>query len=78
MANLRVKNVPEPLHRKLRLHAKRSGRTVRDVVLAAVMREVESLEFQARLAKREPVKLGRLAARSLEEARAERERELGR
>ena len=78
MANLQVKNVPEPLHRKLRLQAKRSGRTVRDIVLAAVTREIESLEFHARLAKREPVNLGRPAAQSLDELRGARERDLGR
>ncbi len=78
MANLQVKNVPEPLHRKIRAYAKRRGRTVRDFVLAAVVREIEREQFQARLAKREPVDLGRPAARTLEEVRAEREQELGR
>lgn len=78
MANLQVKNVPESLHRKIRACAKRRGRTVRDVVLDAVTREIERVEFRARLAKREPVDLGRPAARSLEEVRAERERELKR
>jgi plasmid stability protein len=78
MANLQVKNVPESLHRKIRAYAKRRGRTVRDVVLAAVTREVERLEFRARLAKREPVDLGHPAARTLEEVRAERDREVAR
>ena len=77
MANLQVKNVPEALHRKIRAYAKRRGRTVRDVVLEAVNREMEREEFRARLARRQPVDLGRPAARSLEEVRAERERELG-
>lgn len=76
MANLQVKNVPESLHRKIRAYAKRRGRTVRDVVLDAVAREIERLEFRARLAKRTPVDLGRPAARTLEEVRAEHEREL--
>jgi plasmid stability protein len=77
MANLQVKNVPEALHRKIRAYAKRRGRTVRDVVLEAVNREIERDEFRARLAKRQPGDLGRAAARSLAEVRAERERELG-
>jgi plasmid stability protein len=77
MANLQVKNVPEALHRKIRAYAKRRGRTVRDVVLEAVNREMEREEFRSRLARRQPVDLGRPAARSLEEIRAERERELG-
>jgi plasmid stability protein len=77
MSNLQVKNVPEGLHRRIRAYAKRQGRTVRDVVLDAVKREMERDEFRARLARRERVDLGRPAARSLEEVRAERERELG-
>ena len=78
MANLQVKNVPESLHRKLRSLAKRRGRTVRDLVLDAVTREVEREEFRVRLTKREPIDLGRPAARTLDEVRAEREVELGR
>ncbi|HTD25383.1 MAG TPA: hypothetical protein VK649_00345 [Candidatus Elarobacter sp.] len=77
MGNLQVKNVPEALHRKIRAYAKRRGRTLRDVVLEAVNREMEREEFRSRLARRQPVDLGRPAARSLEEIRAERERELG-
>jgi len=76
MANLQVKNVPESLHRKIRAYAKRRGRTVRDVVLDAVTREIERLEFRARLAKRAPVDLGRPVARTLEEVRVEREKDL--
>jgi len=78
MANLQVKNVPESLHRRIRAYAKRRGRTVRDVVLDAVVREMERLEFRARLAKRTPVDLGHPAARTLEDVRAERERETDR
>src|SRR5256885_16423632 len=77
MANLQVKNVPESLQRKIRAYAKRRGRTVRDVVLEAVTREIEREDFRLRLAKREPVDLGRPAARAVEEARAERDRGLG-
>ncbi len=77
MANLQVKNLPEPLHRKLRAYAKRRGRTVRDVVLEAVTREVERDEFITRLTQRAPVDLGRPAARTLDEVRAERAKDLG-
>lgn len=77
MANLQVKNVPEPVHRKIRAHAQRQGRTVRDVVLEAVLREIRRDEFRRRIDKRRPVALGRPVARSLDEVRAERERELG-
>ena len=77
MANLQVKDVPEPLHRKIRAYARRRGRTVRDVVLAAVAREIDEDAFLDRLAKREPVNLGRPAARVLEEVRRERQKDLG-
>jgi len=77
MGNLQVKNVPQALHRKIRAYAKRKSRTVRDVVLDAVAREIEREDFRARLAKRSPVELGRPAARTLEEAREERARDLG-
>lgn len=78
MANLQVKNVPESLHRKVRSYAKRRGRTVRDVVLEALTREIHREEFRARLARRESVEIGRPAAQTLAEARAEREGEVGR
>jgi len=77
MANLQVKNVPDALHRKIRAYAQRRGRTLRDVVLEVLTREIQQEEFRTRLAKRAPVDLGRPAARSLEEVRADRERELG-
>jgi plasmid stability protein len=73
MANLQVKNVPESLHRKIRAAARRRGRTVRDLVLEAVQREIEREDFRARLAKRSPVELGHPAAETLEEVRAERD-----
>jgi len=77
MANLQVKNVPQALHRRIQAYAKRRNRTVRDVVLDAVTREIDREEFRVRLATRAPVDLGRPAARSLEEERQARERELG-
>jgi plasmid stability protein len=76
MANLQVKNVPETLHRKLRTYAAGRGRTVCDVVLEAVRREIEHAEFAARLAKRSPVDLGRPVARTIDEVRRGRERDL--
>ena len=77
MGNLQIKNVPAALHRKIRVYARSRGRTVRDVVLEALVREIEHDEFRARLAKRKPVDLGRPAVRTLTEVRADRERELG-
>ena len=77
MANLQVKNVPEALHRKIRAAAKRRGRTVRDLVLDAVQREIDRENFRARLAKRTPADLAQPAARTLDEVRAAREADLG-
>jgi hypothetical protein len=74
MANLQVKNVPEETHQRLRRCARRRGQTLRDVVLAAVERELSHEEFVARLDRRKPVKLGRSAASYLSAAREERER----
>ena len=73
MANLQVKNLPSELHQKLVRRAKQQGRTIRDLVLDAVQREIDRTEFQDRLARRPPVDLGRPAARALGEVRAARE-----
>ena len=78
MANLQVKNVPSALHRKLQEQAKRQGRTIRDLVLDAVRREVEREDFRARLGSRRSVDLGRPAATALAEARDERDQDLSR
>jgi hypothetical protein len=75
--NIQLKNVPAALHRKLRRQARRQGRTLRDLVLDAVRREVAREEFQDRLRRRDPVDLGRPAARALDEVRRERDDELG-
>jgi hypothetical protein len=77
MKNLQVKNVPADVHRRIRRLAAQRGQTIRDLVLDSIRRELDRDEFQDRLARRAPVELGRAAARSLDEARAERERELG-
>ncbi|MFZ5471069.1 MAG: FitA-like ribbon-helix-helix domain-containing protein [Myxococcota bacterium] len=78
MSNLQVKNVPERVHRRLRALAAKRGSSVRDVVLAAVEKELARDEFERRLAGREPVDLQRPSARTLEEVRSERTQELER
>ena len=72
MANLQVKNVPEHIHRAIRSLAKRQGRPIGEVLLCAAQKEIERERCHSRLVKREPVKLGRPAARSVEESRRER------
>lgn len=73
MANIQVKNVPEELHRRLRRSARKRRATLREVVLAAIERQLSHEEFVSRLRRRPPVDLGRPAAEFLHEARAERE-----
>ncbi len=75
MRNLQVKNIPTELHRKLTALARARGRTLREIVLGAVEREVAQAEFRSRFAKRSSVRLGRPAATSLDEEREARERE---
>jgi plasmid stability protein len=72
MANLQVKDVPEDLHRRLRISARRRRTTMRDLILGAIQRELSHEEFVARLRRRRPVDLGGPAAEFLREARAER------
>lgn len=76
MANLQVKNLPEPLHNRLRGYAKRHHRTLSDVALAALEREMARCEWVERLAQRPPTDLGVTAATLLEEERGQRQRDL--
>lgn len=78
MANLQVKNVPDGLFRKIRQQAAREGKTIRELVLDAINAKLARDEFHARLSKRRPVSLARSAAELVDEARQERDRELGR
>ena len=77
MANLQVKNVPEALVRKVRSLARRRGRTMRDLILDAVRREIDREQWRARLEERTPVEIDDVA-RVLEDARADRDRALDR
>ena len=77
MANLQVKNVPESLHRRLRLYARKRRCTLSDFVLEAIKRELARSVFRDRLAKRPTTDLGVSAASLLEEERRERDQELG-
>ena len=76
MASLQVKNVPDALFRKIRRRAAHEGRTIRELVLEAVRAKLARDEFLSRLARRRPVELARPASKTLDEVRAERDREL--
>lgn len=76
MANLQVKNVPESLHKQIRLYARKRNCTLSDFVLEAVKRELARSAFHERLGKRSRSDLGTPAALLLEEERKQREQEL--
>jgi plasmid stability protein len=73
MSSLQVKNLPEPLHACLRRYARRHHRTLSDVALAALEREINRCEWYERVAQRPPTDLGVSAASLLEEERGQRE-----
>ena len=74
--NLQVKNVPAPLHDRLRQRARLQNRTISDLVLAAVERELARQEWLDRLRTRPETELGVSAASLIEEDRALRDQEL--
>lgn len=76
VANLQVKNVPTSLHRRLRHFARKQNRTLRDLVLAAIERELARSEFHERLAKRPSAELGVSAASLVAEERQQRDQDL--
>ncbi len=74
MANLQVKDIPEDLHRRIRECARRRGKSLRELVLDALGKELSCDEFERRLQRRSRVRLSRPAGEMLAEVRAERER----
>ena len=76
MGNLQVRNVPKSLHDRLRSLAREKNCTMSSVVLAAIEREVERLEFYQRLAQDPPTNLEVDAATLVREERDLRESEL--
>ena len=77
MVNLQVKNIPDHLHQRLRRCAQDRNATIRDVVLAAVERELARQDWHQRLANRPLTHLGRSAAALLAEERQNHERPVG-
>ena len=77
MAHLRVKNVPESLHDRLRNLAGETNHTLSAVVLSAVERELEAREWRKRMVARPGTDLGMEAATLIAESRALRDRQLG-
>lgn len=77
MANLQVKNLPEALHERLRNYAQKHHRTVSDVAMEALEREMARHEWKEKLSQRPATDLGDSAASLLEQERQQRERDLG-
>ena len=72
MPNLRVRNVPEPLHRVLKAKAAAEGSSLSDFVLAElelIAKRPTPSELRRRLRKREPVHLNPTAAEVIRELR---------
>lgn len=76
MANLQVKNLPEDLHQRLRSYAQKHHRTISDVALEALEREMARQEWKEKLSRRPAIDLGDSAASLLEQERQQRERDL--
>lgn len=74
VANLQVKDVPEDIHRRLRECARRRGKSLRELVLEALGKELSHDEFEKRLRLRSRVRLSRAAGEVLAEVRTERDR----
>ena len=74
MANLQVKKIPDSLHPRLRMHARKRHCTLSELVLKALERELAHQQFQERLALRAHAQLGVSAAELLEEERQNRDR----
>ena len=70
MANLQIRNVPSGLHERLRRYAREDNRSMSDIVLAAIRRELDMREWQKRLAQDPPTDLGVPAAVLLHEERS--------
>lgn len=74
--NIQVKNVPTPLHERLRRRARQQNRTISDFVLASVERELARQDWLDRLRTRPEVDLGISAASLIEQDRRLRNEEL--
>jgi plasmid stability protein len=75
MANLQVKNLPDALLQRLQRYAQKHNRTINDIVVEALEREMTRYEWHDKLSQRSTTDLGDSAASLLEQERQQRERE---
>ena len=52
MANIQIKNIPDVLHKRLKMRAKKQNCTISKIVLEAIERELERREWLARVPKK--------------------------
>ena len=76
MSNLQVKNVPDALHQRLRRYAEKHHRTISDIALEALEREMARSEWHEKHSQRPTTDLGGSAASLLEQERRQREEDL--
>ncbi len=76
MAIIQVKNVPDSLYNRLKRRTKKADKTLSDIVLEAIEKELKRSEWRERFTKRPSSDLGVSAASLLEEERRERDIEL--
>jgi plasmid stability protein len=69
MANLQIKNLPDALHQRLRDYAQKHHRTISDIALAAIERELARYDGHEKLSQRPATDLGGSAASLLEQER---------
>ena len=77
MGNLQVKNMPDDLHERLRLHARENHCSISAIVLTAVERELARRDWRKRLAQRPNTNLGVEASALLMEERSIRDQKTG-
>ena len=80
MSTLQLKNIPEKTKRKLRSRARNEGMSMSEYVRKLIERDLNRPtreEMLARLRSLPPITSARTAAEDVEDARREREEELG-
>lgn len=70
MKNLQIDNIPEDLHQRLQHYAHETNRTISEVAIIAIQRELERWEWRNRLAQRPKTILSKPAAELLAQQRA--------
>jgi len=75
MANLQVKNLPDALLQRLRHYARKHHRTISDIAIEAMEREMTRYEWHDKLSQRTATDLGDSAASLLEQERRQRDHE---